>query len=67
MQNEKGFVFGKEKDFLLNRFTYIILWICLKNVQILLKLIVKELISHYLNAFYYFYCCFINRTSHNKL
>ena len=26
-KNEKEFVFGKEKDFLLNRFSYIFLWI----------------------------------------
>ena len=27
MQNEKEFVFGKENEFLLNRFSYIVLWI----------------------------------------
>ncbi len=38
MQNEKEFVFGKEKDFLLNWVGYIFLWIYVLNVEIFLKL-----------------------------
>ena len=38
MQNKKKvFVFGKEKEVLLNRFSYIFLWIYAINVQIFLK------------------------------